>query len=120
MPVDENRQTQIVDYDQQLTREEMLEYAEKAAALEKEREDLSLEQKQSAAAFKAKIGEKEADVRRMLRYVRDGFRPAQAMCYVNYDFKKRVVTFEDCDSGRVVRERKMSEEEFSLPQYRGE
>lgn len=120
MQEDGLKQTKRVDYDRDLTESEVLAIAEKAAELDKKREELKYELDSMASSYKAELKGMDSDLKRLLKNVRNRSEPCSEMCYVHYDFEKREVRFQSVETAAIVMTRKMTQEECSLPQFGGE
>ena len=109
------KQTTILEHEVQLTRKEMFEISKRAAELDRLQDELTAEQKASAADFKARLNANEAERKQLSRMIRDEKKTVQTECEVNYDFKDRQVICKSLETGEVVKERRMTDLEYSLP-----
>ena len=109
------KQTTFVEHDVQLTRSEMFDISKRAAELDRLQDELVAEQKASAADFKARLNANETERKQLSRLIRDEKKTIQTECEVDYDFAAREVRYRAIETGEVVKTRRMTDLEYSLP-----
>ena len=108
-------QTTFIEHEVQLTRSEMFEISKRAAELDRLQDELVAEQKASAADFKARLNANEAERKQQSRLIRDEKKIVQSECTVENDFTNRLVIYRTLETGQIVKERRMTDLEYSLP-----
>ncbi len=114
------RTTAIVDYELTLTKEQLLEYGKKMSELDQQEEDLSVEQKASAANFKARMSDLETERKRLSKCVRSGKEQKTGECDVSYNYEKGVIEYFEIETQVLVSSRKMTPEERQLSLFGGD
>jgi len=93
----------------------MFDISKRAAELDRLQDELVAEQKASAADFKARLNANEAERKQLSRLIRDEKKTVQSECEVDYDFTNREVLYRAIETGEIVKQRKMTDLEYSLP-----
>lgn len=113
--MESSKQTTFIEHEVKLTRSEMFDISKRAAELDRIQDELTADQKASAADFKARLNANEAERKQLSRLIRDEKKTVQTECEVEYDFTAREVRYISLETGEVVKERKMTDLEYSLP-----
>lgn len=111
----ENRPTAHVEHYVKLTEEERVQAAVEAARLDKEEIETTAEMSKVLAGFKTRLKEIAADRSVNLRLYREGTKRVMSECYAVNNYTDRIVEYKTVDTGEIVKSRKMTEEEYSLP-----
>jgi hypothetical protein len=93
----------------------MFDISKRAAELDRLQDELAAEQKASAADFKARLNANEAERKQLSRLIRDEKKIVQSECTVENDFVNRFIFFRSVETNQIVKERKMTDLEYSLP-----
>lgn len=113
--MESTKQTTFIEHDVQLTRSEMFDISKRAAELDRLQDELAAEQKASAADFKARLNANEAERKQLSRLIRDEKKTVQSECEVEYDFTNREVLYRTLETREIVKQRRMTDLEYSLP-----
>ena len=72
------------------------------------------EKKQAVSEYKSKIDACNTSINSLSHKIQTGSEMRRTSCYEEKDFKKKVRTFIDIESGKVIDEIKMTEEDMQL------
>lgn len=109
--------TTFIDHEIILTDTELLECGQKVAELDQQQDDLLLAQKAASAEFKAKLNANETERKTLSKLIRDKKKTVNTECYVEFDFTNRLVIYRSVESVKIVRQRTMTDLEYSLPSF---
>lgn len=112
--MDANRETAIIDYQYNLTKQDKLDAGARIAELDSVVDTLEREKKLSMSSFTAKISEAEAEMKNLSKQLRVGFEIRKAECDVVYDFHEDVVNYILPETGQIVHSRAITTEERQL------
>lgn len=110
----ENIETTIIEHQVQLTDDDRLEIATKLSDLDSEDDRVTIEKKNSAAAYASQLNAIESEQKMLFRQHRDGFIVEEVVCRWEMDADKGIVEYINIETDEIVSSRKMTNEERQL------
>ena len=111
---DNEREVTLITKARELTDEELLEAGKKLAEFEEKLAVVKAEAKQLAAEYKGKITDVEASRAGLASVIRLKEEEVVHECYADPDYKSGMMVYTDVETGEVVEERKLTNEERQM------
>lgn len=112
--VEVNRETSLIEYDKELSEADIVDTAGRMADLDAEIDRIEAEKKVVLAGYAAKLKEKNAEIKRSLKIIKDGFETVEEDCTFEFLWDEGVVEYYSCNTGECVRTREITNEERQM------
>jgi len=112
--MEQNDTTTLITIDVPLTRDDITEMADRIAKLDEQVDTVKNEKKASTAKCNGILKGIEAEIKHKLKCIRNRSVSREFACNVEYDYETGKVTYRDADTGKILEERDMTNEERQL------
>jgi hypothetical protein len=111
---EDDREVVLVNKTRELTDEQLLEAGQKLAEYEEKLAVVKAEAKQVAAEYKGKVSDVEASRASLASIIRLKEEEVVYECYADPDYKTGLMVFTDVETGQIIEERKLTNEERQM------
>lgn len=110
----ENRETTLRNHVRKLTSSDLLQVCEDIVELNREEEKVSIDKSTITSKYNAQLKRIRSDMRRLMNMLDTKEEKVEVECYYDYNYKEKLVSYYSCESGELVNERSMTNEELQL------